>query len=120
MSTPWKNVQTRRTRVCNRQMEQLPRGKNSLLASHFPDHPRGQRITQQAAGQNTQQLILATNPSLDVASMTAGRAHGEVANQNNKNLVWTPREEGKDCMHAPCRAECPSLQPRLGGAGTVA
>ena len=113
VSTPWKTVQTRRTRVRTRQMEQLPRGKTSLLASPFPDHPRGQSITHQAAGQNLQQLILAPNQSLDVANMTASRAHGEVANQNNKNLVWTPCEEGKDCMHAPYRAECPSLQPRL-------
>ena len=45
--------------------------------------------------------------------MTAGREHGKVANQNNKILFRMPREEGTDCMHALCRARCPSLQPRL-------
>ena len=45
--------------------------------------------------------------------MPAGRAHGEVANQYSKSLVWTPREEGKDGMHGACKAECPNLHPRL-------
>ena len=94
-------------------MEQLPRGKNSLLASHYPDHPRGQHVTLQVAGQNIQQNNLATKPSLEAASMPAGRAHGEVANQDSKSLVWTPREEGKDGMHGARKAECPNLHPRL-------
>ena len=60
-----------------------------------------------------QSIALATNHNLDVASKTPRREHGEVSNQILIPLLGKPREEGMACMHAPCRAGCPSLHPRL-------
>ena len=110
--TPWKTVQTCRTHVYTRQTEQLPCGKNSLPVSHSLGHPRGQNLTSHAAGQ-TQHLDSATDYNMDIASKTAGLERGEVANRNNSPLFRKPCEEGTVCMHAPCRADCPSLQTRL-------
>ena len=111
--TPWKTVQTRRTRVCTHQTKQLPRGKNSLLVSHSLGHPHGQNLISRAAGQNTQHLDSATDYNMDIASKTAGLERGKVANRNNSPLFRKPCKEGTVCMHAPCRAECPSIQTRL-------
>ena len=106
-------MQTRRTSVCTHQTEQLPRGKNSLLVSHSLGHPRGQNLISRAAGQNTQHLDSATDYNMDIANKTAGLERGEVANRNNSPLFRKPCKEGTVCMHAPCRAECPSIQTRL-------
>ena len=113
VSTPWKTVQTRRTRVRTCPTEQLPRGKNFLTASHSSGHPRGQALASHAAGQSTQHLGSVIGQTAKVARKTAGLDHGEVATRDNITTFMKPREDRMVCMHEPCKAGCPSLKTQL-------
>ena len=51
--TPWKTVQTRRTRARGRTTKQPPHGKNVFVDSYSPGHPRDQASSSHAHGQRT-------------------------------------------------------------------
>ena len=54
MSTPWKTMQTRRTRARGRTNENPQRGKHVLADSFSPGHPRGPTFSSHAHGQRNQ------------------------------------------------------------------
>jgi len=113
VSTPWKTVQTCRTRARGRPSETTPRSKNTIIDPYPLNQPRGLASSSHAQWQCTHQIESVMGQKLNSAKQPTGFYCGDVASHGKNFHLLQPREEEREHMHEPGEDGCPSLPLQL-------
>jgi len=92
VSTPWKTIQTHRTRTRGRPTEITPRGKTNLTETYPLFQPRDQASSLHIQGQRIYLTESVKGLELNNAKQPPGFNCGEVASRGKKTQLLQPRE----------------------------
>ena len=109
VSTPWKTVQTHRTRARGRPLEITQRSRNSTLDSFPLNQTRGQETASHTHWERTHQSDAVLGQYNLPMKRTPGFHFGEVATQSKTALLLQPREEERNSMQDSGKAGCPTI-----------
>ena len=98
MSTPWKTVQTHRSRTRGRPNEITQRNKINLTETYPVFHPRGQASTGHTQGQRTHLTESVKRLESNYAKQPPGFNRGKVASKGKKDQLMQPYEIEQQSM----------------------
>ena len=111
MSTPWKTVQTRRTRARGRPPELTQRGRNTTLDSFSLKQTRGQAALDHTQWERTNTADAVLGQPYKPTKGTPSGHSDVVATQSEPALMLQPREDERQAMQGSGKAGYPTNAP---------